>query len=587
MKKINFIKNMTKENKIKFMILFSLFFLFLYILFLVLFFNKDNLNKENQTIKTISKIEDNKFFVVISHHNLINSQIDTYYAKIKQDHPNIKNIVIISPNHFYDNLDNSIESFTSDGKYCYKSNWKQTCLKAKKFKDENIFTESKSDIFIKKDWVYDFIEHWIWNHFQFIEKYFKKANLYSIILKINKSNNLDTKRLNDFLLNYQFSWDTLFIASVDFSHHNQEKLAEFHDKKTIEVLNSEQNNPIEVDCPNCLFLEKSLARSSNKSYFELDNRSSSSLFTATNTNFQNTSYVFWEFKNTEKLEEKFIYGMFFWDMHFTRWFTYTSNKLKIDDYLECFYQNKDKTKTPDFWHNRAFYSFDIVWANLETSVALENECQTSNKSIRFRTDPKYLRYFKDIWINTFTIANNHSYDCGNIWYQATKKHLWDLWFTYFWDGRWQESVVSTQVINWQKLAMIWLNNVDLSWKIEDKIEKIKKLKYDWNIVILNIHWWEEYKTIANEKQRKLAREFIDAWVDLIIWHHPHVVQDYEIYNWKAIFYSLWNFIFDQPFPETLLWYGLIFAINDKKIEWKILEFKRDPKTYKIDCDSFK
>jgi len=55
-------------------------------------------------------------------------------------------------------------------------------------------------------------------------------------------------------------------------------------------------------------------------------------------------------------------------MHFTRWFDDKKNPLGIEDYLQCFYSNKDKNKKPEFWHNRLLYSFDFVGANLETSV---------------------------------------------------------------------------------------------------------------------------------------------------------------------------------------------------------------------------
>jgi poly-gamma-glutamate synthesis protein (capsule biosynthesis protein) len=44
---------------------------------------------------------------------------------------------------------------------------------------------------------------------------------------------------------------------------------------------------------------------------------------------------------------------------------------------------------------------------------------------------------------------------------------------------------------------------------------------------------------------------IDAKVDLVIAHHPHVVQEIEQYKNKLIFYSLGNFIFDQYFSKDV------------------------------------
>jgi len=60
----------------------------------------------------------------------------------------------------------------------------------------------------------------------------------------------------------------------------------------------------------------------------------------------------------------------------------------------------------------------------------------------------------------------------------------------------------------------------------------------YNFLIISIHWGEEYK-------------IIEAGADLMIGHHPHVVQNIEKYQGKLIFYSLGNFIFDQYFsPDT-------------------------------------
>ncbi|HXG23747.1 MAG TPA: CapA family protein, partial [Chthonomonadales bacterium] len=48
--------------------------------------------------------------------------------------------------------------------------------------------------------------------------------------------------------------------------------------------------------------------------------------------------------------------------------------------------------------------------------------------------------------------------------------------------------------------------------------------------------------------QQIARAAIDAGADMVIGHHPHVVQDTEIYKGKPIFYSLGNFVFD-PSPS--------------------------------------
>ncbi len=44
---------------------------------------------------------------------------------------------------------------------------------------------------------------------------------------------------------------------------------------------------------------------------------------------------------------------------------------------------------------------------------------------------------------------------------------------------------------------------------------------------------------------------IDRGADLVIVHHPHIIQALEIYNGKLIAHSLGNFVFDLDYPETM------------------------------------
>ncbi|MDO8510001.1 MAG: CapA family protein [bacterium] len=69
--------------------------------------------------------------------------------------------------------------------------------------------------------------------------------------------------------------------------------------------------------------------------------------------------------------------------------------------------------------------------------------------------------------------------------------------------------------------------------------------------VVLMHWGEEYSLRASEKERALARSFIDQGADLIIGHHPHVVQGIDMYKDRPIFHSLGNFIFDQYFSQDV------------------------------------
>ena len=75
---------------------------------------------------------------------------------------------------------------------------------------------------------------------------------------------------------------------------------------------------------------------------------------------------------------------------------------------------------------------------------------------------------------------------------------------------------------------------------EEMLLAIKNQKSD--RVIVNMHWGFEYSDRSVGTQQDVAHKLIDEGVDLIVGHHPHVIQELEIYKGKPIVYSLGNFI---------------------------------------------
>jgi poly-gamma-glutamate synthesis protein (capsule biosynthesis protein) len=69
-------------------------------------------------------------------------------------------------------------------------------------------------------------------------------------------------------------------------------------------------------------------------------------------------------------------------------------------------------------------------------------------------------------------------------------------------------------------------------------------------VIVSFHWGTEYESRANREQRRLAHQVIDAGADLVIGHHPHVIQGLELYRDRLIAYSLGDFVWDHYSVET-------------------------------------
>lgn len=99
----------------------------------------------------------------------------------------------------------------------------------------------------------------------------------------------------------------------------------------------------------------------------------------------------------------------------------------------------------------------------------------------------------------------------------------------------------SQRVEEQKIVPLYWYNPEYK-----EIEKeIKSLPVD-AFKILFEHWGNEYINRPSIAQRKFAHWLLDSGFDLIIGMHPHVLQGYEDYNGKRVYYSLGNFVFDMP-----------------------------------------
>lgn len=79
---------------------------------------------------------------------------------------------------------------------------------------------------------------------------------------------------------------------------------------------------------------------------------------------------------------------------------------------------------------------------------------------------------------------------------------------------------------------------------------VRKAKRSHDYVIVSFHWGIEYEDDANADQVKKARQAIDAGADMVLAHHPHVIQGIEFYKGRLIAYSLGDFVFDHYSRKT-------------------------------------
>jgi poly-gamma-glutamate synthesis protein (capsule biosynthesis protein) len=207
-------------------------------------------------------------------------------------------------------------------------------------------------------------------------------------------------------------------------------------------------------------------------------------------------------------------------------------------------------------------SFDYVIANLEGPISDKGVKVGSKYS--FRMKPEVAEALNKANINIVNLANNHIFDYGKVAFEGTLKNLNKNNIKYF-GNSYEPLIIEKEGVkigflgfsDFLKHLEVKENKIGIATVNDNISEIIKKAKEKVDILIVSFHWGEEYKKIANERQRKLAKIAIDSGADLVIGHHPHVIQNIEKYKDKFIFYSLGNFIFDQNFSkETMIGGGV-------------------------------
>lgn len=220
---------------------------------------------------------------------------------------------------------------------------------------------------------------------------------------------------------------------------------------------------------------------------------------------------------------------------------------------------------------------DFTVANLECPVTKRNT--PANRKVTFRADPDCLTAARKAGITHFFLANEHAIDQGRQGLKETYSNLISKTIIPIGVGDKQKIACEPEVIKKGGIAVALFSSLlltadvtgfskDTSGICQASIEELatniadyKKKNTDAYIVVL-LHWGAEMQTRPTQNQRAQAHQLIDAGADVIIGHHPHVVQETETYKGKKIFYSLGNLIYDQSAPADE---GLVIRLKFDKL----------------------
>jgi len=197
---------------------------------------------------------------------------------------------------------------------------------------------------------------------------------------------------------------------------------------------------------------------------------------------------------------------------------------------------------------------DIFMANLEHPITTATE--RVEKKFTFKMPPAYGAILLDAGVTLVNSANNHVFDYGLKGIEDTMLYLDSLGIPYTGIGRTLSEARRPVIIEKKGRKIGFLgyygggdfaasrNKAGFAPRYTRYIlEDVKKLRKRVDYVVVNFHWGVERAPAPDDWQLTLARRVVDAGADLIVGHHPHILQGIEQYKGAFIAYSLGNFVF--------------------------------------------
>ncbi len=186
-----------------------------------------------------------------------------------------------------------------------------------------------------------------------------------------------------------------------------------------------------------------------------------------------------------------------------------------------------------------FSADDITLINLEGVLKDNSRDRLMDKVHTFRGSTAYTEILTLGSVEKVNIANNHYIDYGKAGKTSTLNALKQAGIAY---SGYKE--LHTTMANGKKIGFGGIRETVYRQKRSTMAEDIQALKeMNCDLIIYTCHFGKEYAKTHNDLQEKMAREAIDLGANLVIGHHPHVVQGVEYYNGGVILYSLGNFVF--------------------------------------------
>ena len=231
---------------------------------------------------------------------------------------------------------------------------------------------------------------------------------------------------------------------------------------------------------------------------------------------------------------------------------------------EKIHTNKDDYDYPYGGVNEILKDSDLTIGNLEGPITIQDTPVLKKGNLIFKGSPSNVSALYNAGFRVFNLANNHSMDYGTKGMSETIALLNKSGINTLGGGFNKEAAEKPIYMDMKgtKVGLLGFSTFppegyfvfedrpDVAHLEEDRLKEIiKAAKENCDLLIVMFHWGEEFNYYAGKQQKMVAHLACDSGADIVIGHHPHVLQGIEKFKGKYIFYSLGNFVFDKQIPS--------------------------------------
>jgi len=225
-----------------------------------------------------------------------------------------------------------------------------------------------------------------------------------------------------------------------------------------------------------------------------------------------------------------------------------------------------RDETPDFpFHHVSSLlgEADILFGNLECTLSDSGLRPGDYASMQMRGHPRFIAGLTATGFDVLNVANNHSLQHGRTPFRETI----DLLTTHgiapvgvasapFRNGRpvvVERDGLTVGFLGYSLRPRQYFTEEPLyaEGREDGIVEDVRVARGMCDVVIVSLHWGDEFIDYASPEEVALAHRVIDEGADLVIGHHPHVLRGVEKYKRGYIVYSLGNFVCDMFWGDSL------------------------------------